>query len=111
MMLTAFRLMNKNFPHKHLGALFEELLVLMVIRQQDEFGGNGPTTISGITRKLNVPRSNVSRAVAGLVRQGIIEKVGRGYRGRMDYLAPRVEAAYWKGIVKAVTDAADDLRE
>lgn len=111
MMLTIVALFHRDYSRKHIGAVFEELLVAMAVRDHDEHGDGVPISVNGIAKKLGVPRSNVIRAVARLIHHGVIERSEKGCRGRLDYLQARIDAEYFTGIVRAVIEAADELKQ
>ncbi|WP_038384920.1 MarR family transcriptional regulator [Bradyrhizobium elkanii] len=111
MMLTIVAAMQRDYRRKHIGASFEELLVAMAVRRNDN-QGKPPINVAALEKVLNVPRSNVSRAVATLIRhQGIIRKVDHAYTGNPAYLAPRVDAAYFTAIREAIITAAHELQK
>lgn len=110
MLLNIVGLVQGEYSRKHIGAVVEEVLVILVVRVNDADGGK-PLSVSAIARKLGIPRSNVSRAVTALLGgKRVVVKSGRGYVGNVDYLAGRIDAPYWRAIVKAITEAADQLR-
>lgn len=102
--------MRSGYERKHLGAVFEELLVALAIRVNDDFGAP-PITASDIARHLGVPRSNVRRCLDLLIDEGVIRKEGEhGYRGELDWLAARIDAGYFRKIHDAIIIAADQLK-
>ncbi|WP_445215445.1 hypothetical protein ACKWRH_23480 [Bradyrhizobium sp. Pa8] len=108
MMVTCFTAMQKQYGHKHLGAVAITLLVGMTIRSNDADGTR--STIIGIARQLNVPRTSVRRSILELVRQGIIMAEGEsGFTNNDDYFAGRLDADCAVDIPTAILNAAADL--
>ena len=108
--VACFVAMRSGYDRKHLSAVFEELLVGLVIRVNDDLGAP-PITASDIARHLGVPRSNVRRCLDLLIGEGVIRKEGQyGYRGELDWLAARIDAEYFLKIRDAIIAAADQLQ-
>jgi hypothetical protein len=108
--VTCFVAMRSGYGRKHLGAVFEELLVGLAIRISDDLG-MPPLTASDISRHLGLPRSNVRRCLDVLVGEGVLRKEAEGgYRGQLDWLASRVDAEYFLKIRDAIVAAADQLK-
>jgi len=102
--------MRSGYPRKHLGAVFEELLVAMMIRVSDDLGAL-PRTASDISKYLGLPRSNVRRCLDALISEGVVRKVDdHGYAGELDWLASRIDANYFLKIRDAIVTAADELK-
>ncbi len=108
MVLTIVAAMQRVYRRKHVGASWEELLVSMVVRRNDE-AGKPPLSIADIEKILRVPRSNVQRAVRALIREGVTSRVGRDYRANPDFFAARVDAAYMTKVREAIITAAREL--
>ena len=110
LLVECFVAMRSGYARKHVGAVFEELLVAMMIRMSDEVGAP-PRTASNISRSLGLPRSNVRRCLDSLISEGVIRKEGEhGYRGELDWLASRIDADYFLKIRGAIITAADELK-
>jgi hypothetical protein len=110
LLVTCFVAMRSGYPRKHLGAVFEELLVAMMIRVSDDLGAP-PRTASDISKYLGFPRSNVRRCLNALIGEDVIRKEGEhGYRGKSDWLASRIDAEYFLTIRDAIITAADELK-
>jgi hypothetical protein len=109
LMVSAFMAMRSGYDRKNISAVFEELLVGMLIRVSDD-AGKPPLTPSDISKHLSLPRSNVRRCVNALLGQGVIVKEGTGYRGTLDWLAARIEAEWFLKICDAIITAADELK-
>ncbi|WP_407155127.1 helix-turn-helix domain-containing protein [Bradyrhizobium sp. STM 3557] len=110
LMVACFMAMRSGYPRKHLGAVFEELLVGMTIRVSDELRAP-PRSASDISKYLGLPRSNVRRCLDALIEQGVLRKVDEhGYTGELDWLASRIEAEYFLKIRDAIITAADELK-
>src|SRR5262245_15662114 len=110
LLVACFMAMRSGYPRKHLGAVFEELLVAMMIRVSDELGAP-PRTASDISRYLGLPRSNVRRCLDVLIGEGVVRKVSEhGHTGELDWLASRVDAEYFLKIRDAIITAADALK-
>jgi IclR helix-turn-helix domain len=108
--VACFVAMRSGYARKHLGAVFEELLVGLAIRVADDLGAP-PLTASDLSRHLGLPRSNVRRCLDALISEGVIRKEGEhGYRGALDWLASRIDAPYFLKIREAIIAAADELR-
>jgi predicted transcriptional regulator len=102
--------MRSGYPRKHLGAVFEELLIAMMIRVSDDLGAP-PRTASDISRYLGLPRSNVRRCLDVLISEGVVRKVNEhGHTGELDWLASRIDAEYFVRIHDAIIAAADELK-
>ncbi|WP_139486474.1 hypothetical protein [Bradyrhizobium ivorense] len=100
---------HRDYRRKHVGAVAEENFVAAVVVDNDD-AGKPPISVSGIAQALNMPRSNVGRAVNALVDQGRIRKEGRGYVTDLDFFAERINADYFKNIQKAIITAARELQ-
>ena len=108
--VACFVAMRSGYARKHLGAVFEELLVGLAIRIADDHGAP-PLTASDLSKLLGLPRSNVRRCFEALISEGVIRKVGEhGYRGELDWLASRIDAEYFLKIRDAIITAADELK-
>jgi len=108
--IACFMAMRSGYGRKHLGAVFEELLVALTIRISDSFGGPS-LTASDLSKYLGLPRSNVRRCLDVLISEGVVRKEGpRGYRGDLDWLASRIDADYFLKIRDAIITAADELK-
>jgi hypothetical protein len=110
LLVACFVAMRSGYPRKHLGAVFEELLIAMMIRMSDELGAP-PRTASDISRYLGLPRSNVRRCLDALISEAVVRKVNEnGHTGELDWLASRVDAEYFLTIRDAIITAADALK-
>ncbi|MBB4361294.1 putative ArsR family transcriptional regulator [Bradyrhizobium sp. CIR18] len=110
LLVTCFVAMRSGYPRKHLGAVFEELLVAMMIRVSDELGAP-PRTASDVSKYLGLPRSNVRRCLNALISEGVVRKVNEhGHTGELDWLASRIDAEYFVKIRSAIIAAADELK-
>jgi hypothetical protein len=108
--VACFVAMRSGYPRKHIGAVFEELLVALAIRINDDLG-MPLLTASDIAKHLGLPRSNVRRCLDALISEGVIRKeADGGYRGELDWLASRIDAEYFLKIRDAVITAADELK-
>jgi DNA-binding IclR family transcriptional regulator len=85
-------------------------LVGLAIRIADDLGAP-PLTASDLSKHLGLPRSNVRRCLDALITEGVIRKEPEhGYRGELDWLASRIDAAYFLKIRDAIITAADELK-
>ena len=110
LLVAGFVAMRSGYARKHLGAVFEELLVAQAIRIADDLGAP-PLTASHLSKHLGLPRSNVRRCLDALIGEGVIRKEAEhGYRGELDWLASRVDAEYFVKIRNAIIAAADELK-
>jgi IclR helix-turn-helix domain len=110
LLVACFVAMRSGYPRKHLGAVFEELLVAMMIRVSDDLGAS-PRTASDISKYLGLPRSNVRRCLELLISEGVVRKVNEhGHKGELDWLASRIDAEYFLRIRDAIIAAADELK-
>jgi IclR helix-turn-helix domain len=110
LLVKCFVAMRSGYPRKHLGAVFEELLIAMMIRVSDDLGAP-PRTASDISKYLGLPRSNVRRCLDVLISEGVVRKVNEhGHTGELDWLASRIDAEYFVRIHDAIIAAADELK-
>ena len=108
--VACFVAMRSGYARKHLGAVFEELLVAMMIRVSDDLGAP-PRTASDISKYLGLPRSNVRRCLDVLVSEGVVRRVNEhGHTGELDWLASRIDAEYFVRIHDAIIAAVDELK-
>src|SRR5262249_8814391 len=108
--VACFVAMRSGYARKHLGAVFEELLVGLAIGIADDMGAP-PLNASQLSKHLGLPRSNVRRCLDALIGEGVIRKEGEhGYRGELDWLASRIDAEYFLTIRNAIITAADELK-
>jgi hypothetical protein len=108
--VACFMAMRSGYARKHIGAVFEELLVALAIRIADDLGAP-PLTASDLSKHLGLPRSNIRRCLDALISEGVVRKESeRGYRGELDWLASRVDAEYFVKIRDAIITAADELK-
>lgn len=110
MTVACFVAMRSGYARKHLGAVFEELLVGLAIRIADDLGAPA-LTATDLSKYLGLPRSNVRRCLEALITEGVIRKEGaHSYRGELDWLAARIDAEYFLKIRDAIITAADELK-
>lgn len=110
LLVACFVTMRSGYPRKHLGAVFEELLIAVMIRVNDDLGAP-PRTASDISKYLGLPRSNVRRCLDVLISEGVVRKVNEhGHTGELDWLASRIDAEYFVRIHDAIIAAADELK-
>ena len=108
--VACFVAMRSGYARKHLGAVFEELLVGLAIRIADDLGAP-PLTSSHLAKHLGLPRTNIRRCLDALISEGVIRKEGEhGYRGELDWLSARIDAEYFLIIRNAIIAAADELK-
>jgi hypothetical protein len=108
--VTCFMTLRSGYPRKHIGAVFEEILVGLAIRIADDLGAPA-LTATVISKVLGLPRSNVRRCLDALICEGVIHKEGEhGYRGELDWLAARIDAEYILKIRDAIITAAEHLK-
>ena len=108
--VACFMALRSGYARKHLGAVFEEVLVGLAIRINDDLGAR-PLTASDISRILGLPRSNVRRCLDALAGEGVLRREAEGgYRGQLDWLASRIDAEYFLKIRDAIVIAADELK-
>jgi hypothetical protein len=108
--VACFVAMRSGYARKHIGAVFEELLIALAIRINDDLAMQ-PLTASGISKYFGLPRSNVRRCLGVLIDEGVVRKEGeRGYRGEREWLASRIDADYFLKIRDAIITAADELK-
>jgi IclR helix-turn-helix domain len=89
LLVACFVAMRSGYPRKHLGAVFEELLIAMMIRVSDDLGAP-PRTASDISKYLGLPRSNVRRCLDVLISEGVVRKVNEhGHTGGLARIADR----------------------
>jgi IclR helix-turn-helix domain len=110
LLVACFVAMRSGYPRKHLGAVFEELLIAMMIRVSDDLGAP-PRTAPDISKYLGLPRSNVRRCLDVLISEGVVRKVNEhGHTGELDWLTSRSDAEYFVRIHDAIIAAADELK-
>jgi hypothetical protein len=109
-LVECFVAMRSGYGRKHIGAVFEELLVAMTIRMSDDLGAP-PRSASDISRYLGLPRSNVRRCLDSLISEGVVRRVNdNGHTGQLDWLASRIDAEYFLKIRDVIIAAADELK-
>jgi hypothetical protein len=110
LLVECFVAVRSGYARKNVGAVFEELLVAMMIRMSDDLGVP-PRSASDISRYLGLPRSNVRRCLESLVREGVVRKVNEnGHTGELDWLASRIDAEYFLKIRDGIIAAAEALK-
>lgn len=108
MMLALARGFHGDYRRKHVGAVWEELLVAFVLWQSDTV--TKPMTVLGVANYLGIPRSNVNRAVAALVAGGLVRKVKRRYGRDVEFIAARPTSEHFRDIRKTVIKAGRRLQ-
>jgi hypothetical protein len=98
----------REYRRKHIGAIFTDILVGMLIRQNDD-DGKPPLSISCIAKILNMPRSNVKRATDALMSQGVIISHEGAFTENEAFIAGRLDSNCAATIIGAILKAADDL--
>ena len=93
---------------KKIAAVLPEMLVIMAIRVNEDEGGP-PISVSRIATSIGMPRANVRRSLAHLIKHGVIEQSGKGYIGADAYLEARLRAPYFLRLIAAIRDAAREL--
>ena len=109
MILTCLSAMMGDFERESVSAAVPELAVGMVIRLNDE-DNKPPISISKITEKTGISRKTVGRHVERLADRGVVIRNGDGVTGNDAYLETRMEADYFRAMLRAIIDAADQLR-
>ena len=109
MMLAVARGFHGDYRRKHVGAVWEELMVSFVLWAEDTT--QNPLTILGIAKILGIPTTNVSRAVAILVGQGLVCKIKRGYGRDVSFISARPNSRFFIEIRQAVMTAGAELQE
>lgn len=107
MMLAVSRGFHGDYRRKHVGAVWEELLVAFVLWHTDTM--LKPMTVLSIAKFLGIPRSNVHRALDALVVSGLVCKVGRRYGRDLDFIAVRPNSRFFRDIRAAVMKAGREL--
>lgn len=107
MMLALARGFHGDYRKKHVGRVWEELLVAFVLWEADTMAK--PLTILGIANYLGIPRSNVNRAIIALIEQGLVCKVHRRYGRNVDYISLRPNSRFFREIREAVIKAGREL--
>jgi DNA-binding MarR family transcriptional regulator len=109
MMLDLARGFHGDYRKKHVGAVWEELLVAFVLWQTDT--AKKPMSALGIANYLGIPRSNVNRAILALIDQGLICKVRRRYARDPGFIAARPLSENFRAIRLTVIRAGRALQE
>jgi predicted transcriptional regulator len=112
LMLTCFKAIHSSYhpDGKNIGRVFSDMLVAMAIRMH-HVEREKPVSVSAISRTCGLPRPNVRRSIATLLREKVIRKEGQGYVGEVSYLAQRIDAAYFRQVLAAIDEAATNLRK
>lgn len=107
MMIALARGFHGDYRRKHVGAVWEELLVAFMLWKSDTM--KQPMTIMGISNDLGIPRTNVSRAVAALLAQGLVCKINRRYGRNVGFISVRPNSRFFREIREAVMKAGREL--
>lgn len=109
MMLALARGFHGDYHNnKHVGAVWEELLVAFVLWSTDTT--RHPMTVLGIAKALGIPRSNVNRAIDALVVAGLAYKVRRRYARDVRFIEARPTSEHFRAIRKTVMRAGRQLQ-
>ena len=95
---------------RNISVVYPEILTAIAIRVA-EGHRRAPISISRLAKTTGLSRRTVARAIAHLVKHGVIEKSGDGYIGSESWLQARLRARYFKRMVKAIKAAAQELRD
>jgi hypothetical protein len=95
--------------NRNIAAVFPEMLVVAAIRVNDD-QGRPPISINRIAKVVGLPRQNVRRAIAQLIKHGLVQKSGNGYIFCDSYVEARLRARYFRRMVAAIRAAAHELR-
>jgi DNA-binding transcriptional regulator YhcF (GntR family) len=95
---------------KNIAVVYPEILTAIAIRVA-EGHRRPPISISRLAKMTGLSRRTVARAIAHLVGHGVIEKSGNGYIGSESWMQARLNAPYFKRMVKAIKAAAHELRD
>jgi predicted transcriptional regulator len=111
LMLTCWKEIHSAYhpDGKNIARQFPDLLVAMAIRMH-HVEREKPVSVSAISRTIGLPRPNVRRSIGRLLREQVIAREGQGYIGDTGYLLARLDAGYFKTILRAIDDAATELR-
>jgi DNA-binding MarR family transcriptional regulator len=109
MMLALARGFHGDYRNKHVGRVWEELLVCFVLWKTDT--ALEPMTALGISRYLGIPRSNVSRAIDALIDGGLVRKVHRRYGRDTDFISARPNSRFFREIREAIVTAGSQLQD
>lgn len=110
MLLELAAAMRHGHDRSHIGAIFEEFLVWACIIVNDADGGV-PVRVADICSRLQLPRTNVFRAVGQLTRIGIVRKDGHRFTQELRFFADRLDGPCFVGARAAILAAAAGLRE
>jgi DNA-binding MarR family transcriptional regulator len=110
MFLECLQAMMGDFEHTNVSAVLPELLIAMVIRLNDE-RGRPAISLSQITRETGISRRTVQRHVDRLVKRGVVIRKDDGVSGNDAYLETRIDAEYFRRIVRAIRTAARLLED
>src|SRR4029077_240027 len=109
MMIAVARGFHGDYRRKHVGAVWEELLVAFVLWKTDTI--LKPMTVLGIANYLGIPRTNVNRAVLALIDQGLVCRVQRRYGRNVGFISARPNSRFFRDIRVAVIRAGRELED
>lgn len=110
MYLRTLTAIMSDLSRDSLAMTVPEMLIAMVVRLNDD-QGKPPISISEIERMTGISRRTVRRHVTRLVGRGVVIRSDDGVIGSDNYLMARIDADYFKEIVRAIRDAAKALED
>lgn len=96
------------YGERHIGAALEKIVVMATVRACEAEGTT--CTEAHIVKRLNAPKSNVRRALAGLVGHHMVVRVGNIYVASPNSYGVRIDPARHRELVKTVIDAGRKLK-
>jgi hypothetical protein len=93
---------------RNIAACHPEMMVIMAIRINDD-RRCPPISANRIAKVIRLPRQNVDRWLATLIKHRVIKKSGNGYIGDDTYIGDRLRARYFLRMVRAIRAAARAL--
>lgn len=110
MLIDCVRLIHADaHSARHLGASLEEMFVSFAVHVGTADGH--PMSATKISRYLNIPRTNVLRALTSLEQKDIIYRVGNVYATNVDRLQERITLQLMQKQIKTVTRTWAELNE
>lgn len=110
MFFTVLKAALGTFPETNISAGLPDLLIAMAVRLND-FDRQPPISLSHIARMTGMPRATVRRNVEKLLERGVVVRSDDGIIGSDAYLLERIDADYFKAVVRAIRCCANVLKD
>ena len=99
----------QSYGTRHIGAALEKVAIVTAVNVCE--GDRAPCTAARLARLLRMPRTNVQRALAELMANKVVHRIGQVYFVAFDTYSSRLDPAKHKALCKMVIEAGRQLEK